>query len=133
MKIIELMRLEESWQGTIGVLKIDKEVFSFCLEPADRLNAPDISCIPTGQYMCQRIKSPKFGETFAITDVPNRTNILFHAGNTKDDTLGCVILGQTVGKLKGQRAVLNSGATFKEFLHIMDDDQTFHLTIITVY
>jgi len=133
MKIVELIRLEESWQGTIGVVKIDKEVFCFTLEPADRLNAPDISCIPSGQYFCQRIKSPKFGETFAITDVPNRTNILWHKGNTKDDTLGCVILGQTVGKLKGQRAVLNSGATFEEFMHIMTDEQVFHLTIITVY
>lgn len=133
MKIVELIRLEESEQGTIGILKIDKEVFCFSLEPADRLNKPNESCIPIQQYMCRRVLSPRFGETFMITDVPNRTNVLFHKGNTEDNTLGCVLLGQTVGKLKGQRAILNSGKSFDSFMIAMAGAQTFHLTIKTDY
>jgi len=133
MTIVEIIRLEESEQGTIGVIKIDKEVFCFSLEPSDLLNKPNESCIPTGQYLCTRIVSPKFGETFEVVGVPDRKNILFHKGNTKADTMGCIILGQTVDKLKGQRAVLNSGATFEKFMQIMTDEQVFHLTITTEY
>ncbi len=133
MKIVELIRLEESEQGTIGVLKIDKEVFCYTLEPADELNKQNESCIPIQQYMCKRIISPKFGETFMVAGVPDRTNVLFHKGNTEDDTLGCILLGQTVGKLKGQRAVLNSGKSFDKFMLAMLGRQMFHLTIKTDY
>jgi len=133
MKIVELIRLEEGEQGVIGALKIDKEVFCWTLEPSDRLNKSNESCIPIQQYICKRIISPKFGETFTITNVPNRTNILFHKGNTEDDTLGCLLLGQTVGKLRGQRAILNSGRSFDDFMLTMAGEQVFHLTIKTEY
>lgn len=133
MRIAELIRLEESEQGTIGILKIDKEVFCYTLEPADMLNKANVSCIPVQQYICQRVQSPKFGETFEITNVPGRSHVLFHSGNTVGDTLGCVILGSTVGKLKGQRAVLNSGKTFEQFMAIMINESVFHLTIKTEY
>lgn len=133
MKIVEIIRLEESEQGTIGVLKIDKEVFCWTLEPSDLLNKPDESCIPTGQYVCRRVRSPKFGETFMIINVPGRTNVLFHKGNTEDDTIGCILLGQTIHKLKGQRTILNSGKTFDDFMLAMAGEQVFHLTIKTDY
>lgn len=133
MKIVELTRAEEGEQGTIGYLKIDKEVFCWTLEPSDNLNESNISCIPIQQYICRRIISPKFGETFMITNVPGRTNVLFHKGNTEDDTLGCILLGQTIGKLKGQRAVLNSGKSFEAFMLAMSGSQVFHLTIKTDY
>lgn len=133
MNILELIRLEESEQGTIGVLKIDKEVFCWTLEPADRLNKSNESCIPIQQYLCRRVRSAKFGETFMVVDVPGRTNILFHKGNVEKDTLGCILLGQTVGKLKGQRAVLNSGNSFENFMLALSGASTFHLTIKTEY
>ena len=133
MKIVEIIRHEESEQGTIGILKIDKEVFCFTLEPSDFLNEINKSSIPTGQYLCSKIMSPNFGETFEITNVPNRTKILIHKGNISANTTGCVILGQTISKLKGQRSVLNSGKTFDDFMHVMTDEQVFHLTISTHY
>jgi len=133
MKIVEIIRLEESEQGTIGVVRIDKEVFCFSLEPKNKLNKANESCIAQGQYLCHRTNSPKFGETFIVANVVDRKNILFHAGNLVSDTSGCIVLGQTVGKLRGNRALLNSGATFKKFLHIMDNEQAFHLTITTRY
>lgn len=133
MRIVELIRLEESEQGTIGVLKIDKEVFCYTLEPADMLNKANVSCIPVQQYICEWTQSPKFGETFEVTNVPGRSHVLFHKGNTINDTLGCIILGSTVGKLKGQRAILNSGKTFEQFMAIMAKPPVFHLTIKVEY
>lgn len=133
--IVELIRLEEhtDW-GTIGVLKINKKVFCMTLEPADRENATNVSSIPTQQYQCQRYVSNKFGETFQVMNVPDRSYILFHKGNIDDHTQGCILLGETVGKLaSGDRAVLNSGRTFAQFLKVMEPHVGFHLTITENY
>ena len=128
--VIELVRLESNTQyGTFGILKINKRVFCVTLEPPDQDNKENISCIPSGQYQCIRHTSPTFKETFLVTDVPDRSNILFHAGNTIENTKGCIILAQYYDKLKGNRAVLNSGNTFKSFMHLMKNYPGFHLTI----
>ena len=62
-------------------------------------NAPGKSCIVAGSYLCRRKVSPKFGETFEVTGVPGRSAILFHGGNTEEDTQGCVLLGSALGSL----------------------------------
>ena len=131
--ILELIRLETSSKGTFGVLKINKEIFCNTLEPPDKDNAKNISSIPAQQYDVARIMSPKYGETFQIIDIPDRDQVLFHAGNIVDHTKGCVILGQYIGKLKGDRAVLNSGNTFKEFMELMEGYNILHLTITEVF
>jgi hypothetical protein len=134
LPIVELIRLEENHNyGTFGVLRINKEVFCFTLEPPDHLNTRGISSIPAQQYLCSKKASPRFGETYEIRHVPGRADVLFHAGNRVSDTEGCVILAQHQGKLRGDRAVLNSGATFRAFMDAMRDHQTFHLTIVEHY
>lgn len=132
--IVEVIRLEEDnlW-GTFGILKINKAVFCVTLEPADRENIRDISSIPAQQYDCGRFNSPKFGETFKIMSVPGRDDVLFHPGNEAKHTQGCIIVAQYFGKLKGNRAVLNSGNTFRQFMHIMESHDIFHLTISEHY
>jgi hypothetical protein len=133
--IIELIRLEEDHRfGTIGVLKVNKKVFCFTLEPPDKLNASNISSIPAQQYMCKRYSSPKYPDTFQVKNVPGRTSVLIHAGNKVDDTAGCILLGDRVDKLGAyDRAILNSGNTFRKFMKKMDFEQEFHLTIREVY
>lgn len=135
MKTVELIRLEENFEfGSFGVLKIDKEVFCVTLEPADLENLRHRSSIPAQQYVCERIESPRFGSTFEIKNVPGRDHILFHAGNVKGHTAGCVLLAQHFGKLGRSRAVLNSGNTFREFNDIrMKNIGRFHLTVHEVY
>lgn len=134
LPVVELIRLEEHEKyGTFGVLKTGKEVFCVTLEPPNNLNAPNVSSIPAQQYICVKVQSPTFGETFEVTKVPGRSEILFHAGNTVADTAGCIILAQYFDKLKDNRAVLNSGTTFNLFLLRYKDYEKFHLTIIEVY
>ena len=132
--IIELVRLEESFRwGTFGVLKFNKEVFCVTLEPPDVLNKPNMSSIPAQQYMCWRIVSPTYGETFEVKDVPGRDHVLFHAGNTRKNTKGCIIIAEHFGKLGRNRAVLNSGNTFTKLMNKMHNYKAFHLTIKEVY
>lgn len=126
---VRLIRTEESNQGTFGVLIICSQTFCVTLEPSDKLNERNISSIPVQQYQCLRIRSPQFGETFEIVDVPNRSHVLFHAGNVLKHTTGCILLAQYFGKIRDKRAIRNSGRTFREFMEIMKTVDIFSLTI----
>lgn len=128
-RTVEIVRLEESDQGTFGVLKIDKEVFCLTLEQDDEENKANESSIPAQQYICKRVDSPKYGDTFEVCKVPGRSHILFHSGNFISDTKGCILLGQEFGKLGEKRGVLNSGKAFCRFMEEMKAEEIFHLTI----
>jgi hypothetical protein len=131
---VEILRVEESEKyGTFGILRINGEIFCVTLERADIENKPSVSSIPAQQYHCKKRQTTGHGETYEVQNVPDRTAILFHAGNTMDHSEGCILLGEKFGKLKGNRAVLNSGNTFKAFLEYMKDYPEFKLTIKEVY
>jgi len=124
MKTLRLLRVEESQSGTFGVLLIDAEAFCWTLELSDLLNKKNRSSIPAQQYLCK-----PFGDVFKLMSVPWRADILIHPGNTVDDTAGCILLGSEIGKLSGDRAILNSGKTFVKFREKLYGETIFHLTI----
>jgi hypothetical protein len=129
-----LIRLEHSWKwGSFGVLLFDTHIFCATVEPPNMDNKKDISCIPPSVYRCVRFSSDTHPNTFKIMNVPGRDGVLFHAGNTKKDTAGCILLGQYHGKLGAGRAGLNSGATFNKFLEFTNDIDEFILTIKEEY
>lgn len=132
---VELIRLEENEDyGTFGVLKINKVLFCNTLEPVDKENVKNVSSIPSQQYFCKLVESPKYGTTFEVTNVPNRTHILIHSGNVKEHTQGCILLGSSLGKLRNNtRAILNSGKTYKAFMKVLKGYKKFTLTITEVY
>ena len=132
---VRIIRIETSKEyGTLGVLKINDKLFCCTLEESDQENKNSISNIPTGQYLCKRYSSEKYKNTFEVTGVTDRDKILFHAGNTISDTEGCILLGLYFDKLSSfERAVINSGVTFKRFINIMADISEFNLTIIENY
>ena len=139
--VIELTRLEENFEfGTFGIWRINKEVFCVTLEPRDEENETEISSIPAQQYELQRVKTNlavvhKYGydNTFEIMNVPNRTKCMVHPGCLVKNTFGCVLLAEQYGKLQGNRAILNSGKTFKKFMQIMEGIDTALLTITEHY
>lgn len=127
MKELKIVRLEETEQGTIGVLLIDGLVHSFTLEPdsGDKKK----SQIPLGPYHVQRFHGKKWKDTFEIV-VPEHTAVLFHSGNTEEHTQMCVLLGEKEGWLRGSRAILESGAAFESFMKIMGSDKEAKLFIV---
>ena len=129
MTIARLLRIEKTESETLGLLQMDGETACLTLEPPDRNNLHNRSCIPPGRYRCARKASPRFGETFEITGVPGRSHILFHAGNLADDTHGCVLLGRRFGRLNGRRAVLESGLALQSFLDGLRGQNDFELEI----
>lgn len=132
LPIVEIVRLEDNkLYGTFGVLLIDKEVFCCTLEPPNKDNQNDISCIPYGHYIAIKTYSPRFKRfTYMLQDVPFRSSIEFHPGNTVDDTHGCILLGQYFGKLRtDKRAVLNSGVTYSKFIDELSDYEKIKIVI----
>lgn len=111
--------------GTFGVLIVKHIPFAITLEDSWINNKKEISCIPNGSYLCKRTNSPKFGETFMVQDVPNRTHILFHKGNTMEDTQGCILIGETFEN----EQIMYSGKGFSEFMQLLNGHEDFALVI----
>lgn len=132
----KIVRLEQSEQGALGILLFDGVIFCFTLCPD--INDTKKFYVPEGVYICKRFHGTKWPNTFEMVeigraDIDGHTALVFHAGNDEGDTLGCTILGETTGKLKGERAVLNSGATFKRFLDYTKNVNEFSLEIVDCY
>ena len=105
---IKLRRLEFSDECVRGVLFMFDRIECTTLELPWMDNARNISCIPCGRYRIKPHISPRFKECFFVENVNGRTNILIHAGNTKDDTEGCILVGNGFGELDQKRAITNS-------------------------
>lgn len=116
MKLFKLVRVSSIKDGTFGVLMDGDIPFAVTLEREWLNNQKGISCIPCDDYICKRINSPQFGNTFEVTNVPGRTLIEIHMGNILANTHGCIILGEQFEPLNGENAVLSSGPAFREFL-----------------
>ncbi len=124
-----LIRIAYLDKSTFGVLLENKTPFCLTLERPWLENKRSVSCIPEGTYLCYRVNSPKFGDTFEVTEVPERSHILFHKGNLADDTHGCILLGEQYEPLGGENAVVVSGKAFKEFKDKLKGKDQFILTI----
>ncbi len=98
--ILELKRYKLTENTTIGRLYVDGVFQCYTLEDRYRpgqAKVPGETCIPCGDYQCEVTFSPKFGVLMPlIKNVLNFLGIRIHWGNTKVDTLGCVLVGNTV-------------------------------------
>lgn len=95
--MLQLLRLYEGANATLGVLVVDNYPFFTTLELPWRDNQKLKSCIPTGSYKCEQTTHPHYGLTYLVKDVPDRDGIYFHIGNTVIDTQGCILLGTIFG------------------------------------
>ena len=89
--LLTLKRIASRPDGTFGVLLAEDVPFALTLERPWRDNRRGESCIPTGRYLCTRVNSPKFGMTWHVRNVPDRSEILFHAGNTFVQTINSFV------------------------------------------
>lgn len=107
MKVI-LQRDKENEFGTHGTLWLDDEPLCYTLEEPWRNNIKRISCIPAGEYECVK-HNGSFKNVWRLLDVPKRTAVLIHAGNTLEDTEGCILVGTSTDhkRLYDSRKALN--------------------------
>lgn len=133
MRQLRLVRVSEYNGATCGVLVIDDSPEFVTLEDAWRDNERLISCIPQGRYKIKLHRSPKFGLTYQVMDVPERSHILFHAGNTHKDTHGCILLGMQYGRIGSESAILASRSAFLKFMDLMGNTPEAQLIVIDAY
>lgn len=89
---LELVREQTNAAGGInGRLYVDGVFFGHTLENA-------AAAIPCGLFPLYYRFSPKFGAFKLSIDVPGRQYIMFHGGNTPDDSAGCVLVAKNLNK-----------------------------------
>ena len=94
LETIKLSRMGTSLaNGTFGKLYRGNDLIAVtCERPWDG-NKKKISCIPVGIYRATKFKSPSKnkqvgGWVYLLHNVPNRSMIEIHIGNTIEDSLG---------------------------------------------
>lgn len=115
-----LERFAYSPMGTFGRLMFP-EFQCYTVERPWLDNKVRESCIPEGEYKLLLGRYNNGGyDAYEIMDVPDRTLIKIHIGNTIDDVIGCVAPGKTLGTVNGKWGVKSSRLTFQEFMRGMD-------------
>lgn len=97
---------------TIGRWYVDGKQMCNTMEDTDRGLRQDMSvgeierkkvygktAIPTGRYKVTMTYSPKYKRQMPqVMNVPGYTGIRIHSGNTAEDSLGCILLGDNTKK-----------------------------------
>lgn len=102
---ILLHRIAKRANYTIGRLSIEDEYYCDTLEPTEREGGVKImgrTAIPKGVYRILITYSPRMRKKAPLLlNVPNFEGVRIHAGNTYNDTEGCILCGfnTIVGKL----------------------------------
>ncbi len=114
--------------GTFGIMQFANCKWFTCERPwADNKN--DISCIPKGSYLCKWTLSPRLKRfTYEVLNVPRRQGIRIHSANFPFQVLGCIALGEKVGKMDNKQAVFSSQTAVRIFETILKK-QDFTLEI----
>jgi hypothetical protein len=92
---LRLIRDELDSDCTEGTLELDGVQQCYTLELPVKDGKPG-SAIPPGKYPVMITYSPKFDRDMPLLlNIPNRSDIRIHWGNSPHDTEGCILVGQT--------------------------------------
>ena len=127
--IIDLIRTQFGSDATNGILFIDGVFECFSLE--DQYQEKKVygeTCIPEGSYDVVLRNEGGFSERYSkkysfhkgmlwVKDVPEFQWILFHLGNTDENTAGCILVGDTQQDLDVSKDgfIGSSGNAYKKF------------------
>lgn len=127
MTKVIIRRLWQGETGTLGTLEIDGKPICCTVERPWLNNKPRVSCIPAGVYQCMPHNGRRFKGVWRLENVPGRSAILIHGGNTMLDVVGCIAVGKGFGFLKGLPAVLDSRNTLDALRGILPEKFTLEI------
>ena len=136
---LTLKRLHKNPTYTIGKLYVDGVYFCDTVEDTDRGMTQQMSnsynearkvygktAIPVGRYRVVLSYSNKFKKLLPLlNDVMCFSGVRIHSGNTAEDSLGCIIVGEN--KIKG--GVVNSRATMERLMAKLREQKEIYITI----
>lgn len=130
---LTLRRILSQNNATLGILSgLPKPLY--VLEDAWRNNQPNVSCIPAGIYRVSPhgwdTGSPvKYKQTWRLLNVPQRTGILIHAGNTHKDTEGCLLVGMGI-QISQTASSVNDSRIAIDYLRKEIGEKSFVLEVV---
>lgn len=133
-------RYESGDMGTFGAL-FAEGFTCYTGELPWRDNKPEISCIPVGLYKVIWAMSPRLKrKTYRLVGVPGHSGVLIHSANLMGDAAlgfksqlkGCIALGERLGSMDRQRALLVSLPAVRRFEALMGE-RSFTLEIRDCY
>ncbi|AZL82812.1 hypothetical protein [Apis mellifera associated microvirus 8] len=92
---VTILRAAATPTGIYGILLIGSVPICLTLERPWLDNVRSYSCIPPGVYKCSKTNTTRYKNVFILWDVPDRSGILIHAGNSIADTRGCILVGRS--------------------------------------
>jgi len=118
--------------GRLDVVNGDVELFScMTLELAWNNNLRQISCIPYGEYNCEKKEATAAipYQHVTVLNVRDRSGIAIHKANYASQLRGCIAVGDKHVDINkdGNLDVTNSSNTFKKLMDILPNN--FKLTI----
>ena len=118
--------------GRLDVVNGDVELFScMTLELAWNNNLRQISCIPYGEYSCEKKEATAAipYQHVTVLNVRDRSGIAIHKANYASQLRGCIAVGDKHVDINkdGNLDVTNSSNTFKKLMDILPNN--FKLTI----
>jgi hypothetical protein len=121
---INILIIRENFtdKSTIGQLFLNGEKFCDTLELPFKNNQKNISSIPAGNYDV-RLRLARESATrdylhLMIKEVPDRSYILFHRGNSAKDTEGCILVGRGIEQDFVKNSVLAMDLLMQEIIYL---------------
>lgn len=119
--LLVLQRCDLTDERTIGTLHADGAFVCYTLEDRvrqrDDKKVPGRTAIPAGMYQIQLTWSPRFLRDLPlIKAVPGFEGIRVHAGNSAQDTDGCVLVGLT----RSKDTILDSRAALEKVVRLIE-------------
>jgi hypothetical protein len=115
---------------TFGALYLNNVWFCWTLEDALRPlseKVPGATAIPPGAYQVRMSMSNRFKVVLPeVLAVPGFSGVRIHAGNTIEDTEGCLL----VGRARGAAGVLESRAALTPLLERMTSADALSLVVV---
>lgn len=123
--LIEIWRCSDTPEAKLGVLVVDGIAEMVTLELPYKGNQKNISCIPIGVYQMKKRPSQKtyLKSSFEVLNVPGRSNIIFHEGNSTNDTRGCILVGTSYGVSDtGKPTITNSRRAMLKLMNLLTEE-----------
>lgn len=119
-------------ESTLGYLECG-DFNCYTVEKPWLNNQPNISCIPTGIYVCHPTEF--YGsrdvplDTWEVMNVEGRTEIKIHYANRGRDLQGCIGLGISLGVIQKEYAVIDSSGAHLLFMAHVKSSKRIDLEI----
>lgn len=131
--LIEVFRqvsLSKNPRVTFGKLYVNNKLFTNTLEDVERTEKVyGKTAIPKGKYQIklrtEGTKTLKYAKVFPdihkgmlwLQNVPNYEYVYIHTGTTELDTLGCILVGDTI--ISKQQMIIDSRIAYKRLYKVI--------------